>query len=324
MGARRDHDPEPGRARAAGRDRQLVRAPPGQALRRGPGDQRDGLEPRDPLRQPQDARRAARRPPRRARGRAGRDPALRPGPRDHALRRGRGRRARRGLHRPQHGLPGAEGDEDRRGRRADPRPGHGGRRRARRRRGLRPPGHGQAPGRAQAGRRRGLRRPRAGSSRTPASPASPSIPAPPPCAIPARRTTSWPRGSSPSCRSRSWSAAACRARSTSAPCSSPPAARRSCSPAARSATRGCSRRCWARATRSRRTRRSWPSGAGSSTAPPSISGPSARRATCASSTPGTSTALGRGPRAWRPRCSRRSRSPPSGPSIDGLAPLIAA
>jgi O-acetylserine/cysteine efflux transporter len=64
MGAGRDHDPQPGRARAAGRHRQLVRAPAGQALRRRARGQRDGLQPRDPLRQPQDARGAARRPPR--------------------------------------------------------------------------------------------------------------------------------------------------------------------------------------------------------------------------------------------------------------------
>ena len=61
--------------------RQLVRAPAGQALRRRARGLGDGLEPRDPLRQPQDARRAARRAPGRARGRAGRDPAVRPGPR---------------------------------------------------------------------------------------------------------------------------------------------------------------------------------------------------------------------------------------------------
>ena len=59
-----------------------------QAKRYGAGlaVSRDDLELRDPLRQPQDARRAARRAPRRG---AGGDPALRPGPGDHALRRGR-------------------------------------------------------------------------------------------------------------------------------------------------------------------------------------------------------------------------------------------
>ena len=90
-------------------------------------------------------------------GGPGGDPAVRPGPRDHALRRGGRGRARRRPDRPQHGLPGAEGDEDRRGRGADLRPGHRGHGRARRARGLRPPGHGQAARGAQAGRRRGLR-----------------------------------------------------------------------------------------------------------------------------------------------------------------------
>ena len=47
-------------------------------------------------------------------------------------------RARRRHHRPQHGLPGAQGDEDGRRRRAAAGPRHGGRDRARRARGLRP------------------------------------------------------------------------------------------------------------------------------------------------------------------------------------------
>src|SRR5215213_5406561 len=63
------------------------------------------------------------------RGRAGRDPALRPGSRDHALRRGRGGGARRRPDRPEHGLPGPEGDEDggRGGADQGPRHGRGGR-----------------------------------------------------------------------------------------------------------------------------------------------------------------------------------------------------
>ena len=49
-------DPQPRRARAAGRHRQLVRAPAGQALRRRPRGLGDGLELRDPLPQREDAR----------------------------------------------------------------------------------------------------------------------------------------------------------------------------------------------------------------------------------------------------------------------------
>ena len=79
---------------APGRDRQLVRAPAGQALRRGARVLRDGLLARGPLPQREDLHRAAAHPSRRARRRPGRDPALRAGPGDHALR-GRERRARR-------------------------------------------------------------------------------------------------------------------------------------------------------------------------------------------------------------------------------------
>ena len=63
----------------------------------------------------------------------GLDPALRPGPRGDALGRGDGRRARGRPDRPEHGLPGAEGLQDRRGRGAD----QGSRHRRRRSRGRR-------------------------------------------------------------------------------------------------------------------------------------------------------------------------------------------
>src|SRR4051794_30314965 len=60
-------------------------------------------------------------------------------------------------------------------------------------------------------------------------------------------------------------------------------------------------------------RRSSRSGCGSSTGPPSTSASSARRATCASSIPGTSSGCGRA-RRRRTRCSGRPRCRPSGPS----------
>ena len=56
----------------------------------------------------------------------------------------RGRSRRRRHPRPEHGLPGPEGDEDRRGRGAHQGPGHGRRGGQGRPRGLRPPGHREA------------------------------------------------------------------------------------------------------------------------------------------------------------------------------------
>ena len=104
--------------------------------------------------------------------------------------------------------------------------------------------------------------------------------------------------------------------STCAGRSSTPARRRSCSRAARSATRGCSSRCSACATALRRATRCWRSGAGCSIAPRSTSGPTARCATCASSIPGIWTASGRAPGPGRdaargdaPRPARAGREP---------------
>ena len=85
-------------------------------------------------------------------------PAVRPRPRDHALRGGDRRAGGRGHHRHQHGLPRAQGLQDRRGRRDARRPRSRGGARDRRARGLRPPGHGQAARRPRAGGDRGRRR----------------------------------------------------------------------------------------------------------------------------------------------------------------------
>ena len=83
---RRRRDRQPGPARAAGRDRQLVRPPAGAPPRRRAGGLGDGLELRPPLPQRAHAARADADPSRRA---PGLDPALRPGPRGDALRRRR-------------------------------------------------------------------------------------------------------------------------------------------------------------------------------------------------------------------------------------------
>ena len=70
---RRERDPQPRRARAAGGHRQLVRAPAGQALRRRAGRVGDGLELRDPPRQREDVGEMLRiHPDERAATRAGR------------------------------------------------------------------------------------------------------------------------------------------------------------------------------------------------------------------------------------------------------------
>ena len=73
---------------------------------------------------PKTLQRAAAHRPERARGRAGLRAAVRPRPRDHALRGGDRRARRRRHHRPQHGLPRAQGLQDRRGRRDARRPRH--------------------------------------------------------------------------------------------------------------------------------------------------------------------------------------------------------
>ncbi|CAA9513235.1 MAG: tRNA-dihydrouridine synthase DusB, partial [uncultured Solirubrobacteraceae bacterium] len=156
--ARRPADRQPGGPRAARRDRQLVRATAGQALRRGPRRLRDGLELRDPLRQRAHPDRVAAHPPGREGERPRLDPALRAGPRDHAQRRRRGGRGGRRPHRPQHGLPRPQGHEDRRGRGAALGPRHRRGGRARRPRGLRPARDREAARLAQAGAARGRRR----------------------------------------------------------------------------------------------------------------------------------------------------------------------
>ena len=108
--ARRRRDPQPRRARAAGRDRQLVRAPAGQAPRRRAGRVGDGLELRGPLPQRAYLPRAAADPSARStRCRCSCSATTR---RDGLGGRARGRRRRR-PDRHQHGLPGAQGVQDR-------------------------------------------------------------------------------------------------------------------------------------------------------------------------------------------------------------------
>ncbi len=107
---RRPRAAQPAGARPAGRHRQLVRAPPGAPPRRRPRGVRDGLELRAQARQRAHDPRVPAHPPRRA---SGVDAALRPRRRRDARgRRDRGGR-RRGPHRPEHGLPGAQGLQDR-------------------------------------------------------------------------------------------------------------------------------------------------------------------------------------------------------------------
>ena len=245
VGDRRDPHPQPGRARAAGRDRQLVRAPAGQALRRRPRGLGDGLELRDPLPQREDdATSCCASTPTSARGGPvsiqlfGHDPEV--------MRSAAATVAERGRrpHRPQHGLPGAEGVQDRRRRRAARGPRHRRRGRARRARGQRAAGHRQA---ALRPARRA--RPTASSSRTGSStrPASPRI------AFHPRTRAGPPQGHARLRRSRRGSSRSCRvpvilsgglrdAERGRSPPSSTPAPPPSCSRAARSATRGCSRR----------------------------------------------------------------------------------
>ena len=190
LDARRRPDRQPRRARAAGRDRQLVRAPAGQALRRRPGRVGDGLELRRALPQRAHLPRAAADPPRRAPGLGA---AVRPRPRRDGLGGRAGRGGRRRPDRHQHGLPGAQGLQDRRRRGAAGRP-----RRAR----SRSPG----PRRAAAGCRSrsscapgcgpattAASRSPGGWSTTAASPGSASTRATPRSATAARPTTSSPR-----------------------------------------------------------------------------------------------------------------------------------
>jgi hypothetical protein len=297
MAARGPDGPQPRGARAPGRHRQLVRAPAGQALRRGPGGLRDDLELRDPLREPQDARRAPRHRSPRARGGggwAGFHAAVRPGPRRHAHgRRARGRGGRR-PDRPQHGLPGPEGLQDRRRRRAAQGPRHGRRRRARRRGGLRPARDRQAA-------RRGLRRrapPRRGGRRgrhhlPPAHGQGP--PQGPPRLRPGRRARPG--------ASRAGDHLGRHAGGGAHPLGVRVHGRRGDHARPRLAREPVAVRAGARHPRAR-------SGPGSSTAPRSIWATRGPPATYASSTRGTSSAWARRP-PCRTRCSARRRSPSS-------------
>ena len=128
-------------ARPARRDRQLVRAAAGSPSRRRARGLGDGLQLRARPSQSAHDRGDAADPSRRG---AGRDPALRPRSRRDA--RGGGDRRRRGTRsdRPQHGLPGAEGAQDRSGGGAAARARARGRRRAGRGRGVGAAGDGQA------------------------------------------------------------------------------------------------------------------------------------------------------------------------------------
>ena len=143
-----------------------------QAKRHGAGLARlgDGLELRDPLPQREDAARAAAHPPRRAAPVVASSCSART-PRSCA--RPPSTVAERGARpdRPQHGLPGPQGLQDRRGRGAARRPGPRGRGRARGARGQRPAGHGQAAQRPRPGDDRAASSSPAGSSTRPASPA---------------------------------------------------------------------------------------------------------------------------------------------------------
>ncbi len=155
---------QPRAAGAAGGDRQLVRAPAGQALRGGDGGLGDGLLARDPLRQREDLRRdAADRSSASATGGPvsiqlfGEDPAMMRSAAAHVAAR------RRRCDRHQHGLSRAEGAQDgrRRGDARRPRSGGGGRARRGRGRGAgraRAAGHGEAAlGAARRGRAAALR-----------------------------------------------------------------------------------------------------------------------------------------------------------------------
>ena len=285
-------DPQPRRARAAGRHRQLVRAPAGQALRRRARGLGDGLELRHPLRQRKTLDELLRiHPDERDRGPVslqlfGHDPeVMRCAAATVAAR-------RRRPDRPQHGLPGAQGLQDRRGRRAAPRSRHRRGRGPRRARGLRPAGHRQAARRRHARRSEGSRSPTGWSTR-PASPPSASTRAPPPCTTRARPTTT----SRPELVQTLPGAGDDLRR---------PARRRACPLGLRAhrRRRGHARPRLARQPvavragpgpargRARSGTRCSTSGRGSSTARRSTSAPSGPRATCASSTRGTSRSNG--------------------------------
>ena len=135
LGAGRAHAAQPAGPGPAGRHRQLVRAPAGQALRRRLRGLRDGLQLRPQARQRAHAARVPAHPSRRA---PGLDAAVRPRRRRHARGLRGGGRGRRRHRRPEHGLPGAQGVQDGRRRGAAGRSRQGGGHRQGGRRGQRP------------------------------------------------------------------------------------------------------------------------------------------------------------------------------------------
>ena len=321
--AREDRDPQPRRARAARGHRQLVRAPAGQALRGRAGRLGDDLELRHPLRQPQDARGAARRPPGRARstGRWRSSCSARTR-RSCAPRRRRWRAWAPTCMDLNMGCPVPKVTKTGAGVALISRPGPGGGDRPRRPRGLRPPGHGQAARGAEARRARGARAWRGGSWRRPASPAS--VPparrgGPPPRHAGLRPGEAAGRGAARAGdrlrrhagrRARPLGVRAHRLRGGHA------GPRRAGQPVAVRPGPGRARRTSPRRTRSSR------SGPGWSTAPRSTSDRTGRPATCASSTPGTRSGSMRR-KALRKRCSARSRLHEQREVLAALTPLAA-
>ena len=212
----------------------------------------------------EDLRRAAAHPPGRASGRARRDPALRAGPRDHALApppawRGRGADLidlNMGCPVPKVCKTGAGAallD--------DPDTAVAVARAAREGSGLPVTVKLRSGRRSRRARRRGAGAPAGGGGRR--GGASPSTRARRRSTTRGGPTTTWPPSSWPSCRCRSSSPAACTTPRRSSRPASAPARRRSCSRAARWATRGCSSGCSGAARGEPDARaRCWPSSTG--------------------------------------------------------------